>query len=63
MDYARLEFGGEGRVGFNTLPCNERAAALCMFTPAQWKRIIPGLAECRYGGGGELKVQRHIRAI
>lgn len=26
------------------------AAALCMFTPVQWKRIIPGLVERGYGG-------------
>lgn len=61
MDYARLEFGGGGR-GIYILSCNEWTEALCMFTPMQWKRIIPGLVQHVVGMVTEM-VQPRVTAI
>lgn len=43
MDYTRGEFGvGEG-ADINACTVMTGREALCMFTPARWKRIIYGL--------------------
>lgn len=53
MDYySRGEFRvGEGGGGFNACTVMTRREALCMFTPARWKRIIHGLVWSVEGNG------------